>query len=143
MGKNKLTLENFQNLVPPGEKLSVIKFSSTTCMPCKTMQPVWEHFKKNNSDKKLYEVDVGVEPEIAGFFNVRSVPTIVYIEGQNPLYHFVGVTPLRDLQYVLDNINDPYFRTHGEFKVEKKKDHFFTLVVILLILLFLGLFIFL
>ena len=143
MRKEELNLENFQEKMPPGHKLAIIKFSSTTCMPCKTITPVWKAFGKENLEQSLYEVDVNGEPEIAGFFNVRSVPTILFVEDQKAIYSFVGVTPLRDLQYVLDNIDDPYFRTHGEFKVDQKKDYLFTAVVVGLISIFAGLLIFL
>ena len=143
MSSSTLNLESFHQKMAEGHPLAVIKFSSTTCMPCKTMHPVWEAFDKTRPDIAKYEVDVNGEMEIAGFFNVRSVPTILFVENQQVLYSFVGVTPLRDLEFVTDNIDDPHFREHGEFQIEKKKDHFFLFVVILIVAIFLGLFIFL
>ncbi|MCR9205385.1 MAG: thioredoxin family protein [Halobacteriovoraceae bacterium] len=137
----KINTENFENVVNNEKGLFVIKFSSPTCGPCKTMGPVFEALDQNNPEVNVYEVDTMESPEIASHFGVRGVPYVVYCEEREVLYDFTGVTPLGSLQYVINNINDPYFRETGEFKQPaQKKTYIFEGIVGFIVLVFLGLF---
>jgi thioredoxin 1 len=130
-----LNSENFESVASSEQGLFLIKFFSPTCGPCATMKPVFELFSTNNENINVYEVDTMESPEIAAHFGVRGVPYTAFCENREVLYSFTGVTPLVDLQYVADNIDDPYFREHGEFqKSEDGKDHTFTIIVILVLL---------
>jgi thioredoxin 1 len=141
---NKINTDNFEKIINDEKGLFVIKFYSPTCGPCKTMTPVFEALDKNNNDINVYEVDTMESPELASHFGVRGVPYVTYCEGREVLYSFTGVTPLGNLQYVIDNIDDSYFREHGDFeKQDEKKDHRFTLLVFFLIVLFVSLITFL
>lgn len=133
----KLNTENFEEVVANEKGLFVIKFFSPTCGPCKTMTPVFEKLAQSNDKLNFYEVDTMESPELAAHFNVRGVPYVVYCENREVLYEFTGLTPLGNLQYVINNINDPYFRAHGEFKADttKKKSWFFEITVVLVILI--------
>lgn len=131
----KLTVENFENVVNKEKGLFVIKFFSPTCGPCKTMTPVFEALDNNNPNVNVYDVDTMESPEIASHFGVRGVPYVAFCEGREVLYEFTGVTPLGNLQYVVDNINDPHFRETGDFKKgDVKKSYAFeaTVAVVLL-----------
>lgn len=134
----KLNTDNFESVVNNEKGLFVIKFFSPTCGPCKTMSPVFEKLSQDNEDVGFYEVDTMESPELAAHFNVRGVPYMVYCENREVLYEFTGLTPLGNLQYVINNINDPYFREHGHFKQgeDQKKSWAFeiTIAVILFVI---------
>jgi thioredoxin 1 len=135
----KLNRDNFEDIVSAESGLFVIKFSSPTCGPCHTMAPVFEALDKNNPNVNVYEVDTMESPELAAHFGVRGVPFVVYCENREVLYQFVGVTPLSDLQYVINNIDDPHFRANGEFKQpEVKKTWWFEISVAVVILAFIS-----
>ncbi len=103
------------------------------------MTPVFEKLSSDNDNINFYEVDTMESPELAAHFNVRGVPYVAYCENREVLYDFTGLTPIGNLQYVINNINDPHFRTHGEFKKgdEAKKSWAFeiTIAVVLLVLI--------
>ncbi|EQC43045.1 thioredoxin domain protein [Bacteriovorax sp. BSW11_IV] len=140
----KLTLENFDAQISSQRKPFAIKFGSTTCGPCNTMAPVLDKVRTENPHFMVFEVDTDEEPELASHFGIRAVPTIHICEDREILYSFHGITPYRDIQYLIDNINDPHFRTHGSFKTsDQKKSYTFELIVLVLIALFASLFIFL
>lgn len=107
---------NFEELVAKEQGLFVIKFYSPTCGPCHTMTPVFKALDEANPQINVYEVDTSESPELAAHFGVRGVPYVTFCENREVLYHFVGVRPLADLQFVIDNIDDPHFREHGEFQ---------------------------
>lgn len=137
----ELTTENFEQVVSSERGLFVIQFYSDTCMPCKTMEPVIKVLDDNNPSLNVYRVNTMADPELAQHFGVRGVPNIVFCEDREVLYRFTGVTPLADMQYVIENKNDPHFRATGEFKTaEKRPDLLFGGVIVGLIVLFLFLF---
>lgn len=141
--ENQLTLENFDALISAQTRPYGIRFGSKTCGPCNTMIPVIEKVRQTNPNFNFFEVDTDEDPELASHFGIRSVPTIHICEEREILYSFHGITPFRDIQYLIDNINDPYFRTHGSFQVkDQKKSYTFEIIVIALIAIFASLFIF-
>jgi thioredoxin 1 len=97
------------------------------------MAPVLSKLDQENPHVNIFEVDTNESPEIAAHFNIRSVPTIHFCEGREILYTFNGVTPFRDLQYVIDNINDEYFRKFGEFKSQAKKNYFYPILFVTIV----------
>lgn len=137
----KITTENFDSIINTQTRPYFLKFGSKTCGPCNTMKPVLEALARNNQDNSVFEIDTDDSSELAEKFEIRAVPTIHLCEGREILYSFHGLTPLRDLEYALQNINDPYFRENGEFKIKEEltnhtTDHTFNIVVIILVLFF-------
>ena len=105
------------------------------------MGPVFQTLDDNNPEVNVYEVDTMESPELASHFGVRGVPYVAFCEEREVLYTFTGLTPLGNLQYVIDNINDPYFREHGEFeKTEQKSSPWFALSIIAVFAFFLAVF---
>lgn len=63
-----------------GDKPAVIDFYATWCGPCKATAPNIEKLAETYAGKlDVYKVDVDKEPELAGLFGIRSIPTILFI----------------------------------------------------------------
>ncbi len=120
----KLESEHFETTVNTITGPYLLKFGSTTCGPCQMMIPVLEKLSAQNPDFPIFDIDTNESPELAAHFNIRSVPTMFFCEDREVIMDLNGLTPYKDLQYIIDNINDPYLREHGEFNVVKKKDNF-------------------
>lgn len=120
----RISSENFDSIINQLDSPYLLKFGSKTCGPCNTMGPVLEKLSEENPDFKVYEVDTDESPELAGSFEIKSIPAMHFCDGREIIYSLQGVTPFRDLQYIIHNINDPHLREHGEFKIEEKKSHF-------------------
>lgn len=133
-----LDTSNFEKSIASEKGLFIIKFFSETCGPCKTMVPVVAALEQNNTNISIYEIDTGASAELAAQFGVRGVPNIVYCDNREVIYRFVGITPLRDLQYVIDNIDDPHFLETGSFlPAQAKKSYIFPVIISSLVLGFL------
>jgi len=139
----ELTMEKFEEVARSEKGLFVIQFYSDTCMPCKTMEPVMQALDEKNPSLNIYQVNTMSDPQLAQHFGVMGVPNIVFCENREILYRFTGVTPLVDMQYVIENKDDSHLRATGEFKIaEKKPDLIFGGVIAILVLIFLFLFFF-
>lgn len=108
------------------------------------MVPVMEALDQNNPTIPIYEVDTMESPEIASHFLVKGVPYIAFCENREILYAFTGLTPLNNLQYVLDNIDDTYFRINGTFRQpEFKKSYWFEISIVIVLAFLIGMIFFL
>jgi thioredoxin len=70
--------DNFEELVKTG--VTVFDFSATWCGPCQMLHPNFEAVSNVLTDYKFVGVDVDENPQLAGKFNVRAVPTLVVIQ---------------------------------------------------------------
>jgi thioredoxin 1 len=55
----------------------IVDFSAMWCGPCKMLTPILEQFNGKNTDIKIIKIDVDAQPDLAGMFNVTSIPTLV------------------------------------------------------------------
>ncbi|MGP1494382.1 MAG: thioredoxin [Streptobacillus sp.] len=69
--------EDFKNLISEGTVL--VDFFATWCRPCQMLGPVLDEVSEE-VDFKIIKVDVDQFPELAGEYQVRSIPTMVKFE---------------------------------------------------------------
>ena len=66
----------WQQKINQGEKL-MVEFWAEWCGPCKMMKPIFEKVASSNqSDVKMYTLNIDNNNEIAVSLGVRSIPTI-------------------------------------------------------------------
>lgn len=77
-----------------GDKPIVIDLYATWCGPCRAIAPIIEELAEDYKGKvNFYKVDVDKQKEIAGFFNVSSIPYLVFIpaeKGAEPQFYLGG-----------------------------------------------------
>ena len=69
--------EDCKNLISEGTVL--VDFFATWCRPCQMLGPVLDEVSEE-VDFKIVKVDVDQFPELAGEYQVRSIPTMVKFE---------------------------------------------------------------
>lgn len=63
-----------------GDKPALIDFYASWCGPCKMIAPILEDLAAEYGDQIIiYKVDTEAEPELAALFNIRSIPTLLFI----------------------------------------------------------------
>jgi thioredoxin 1 len=84
------------NLKKEEKMIEVIKFGADWCGPCKMFAPILEKIKQYydsnpESNIDIKSIDIDVDPELASQYNIRSVPTTVFIKEGNVVLKKVGV----------------------------------------------------
>lgn len=74
----------------------VVDFFSTTCAPCRAMEP---HLKKiDHDDVEVFKLDVGKHYSVVEQLRITAVPTImVFVDGREAARQ-VGTATLKELQ---------------------------------------------
>jgi thioredoxin len=87
----KLTAQEFQNLVwdykknPQewvfkGDQPVIIDFYADWCRPCKMIAPIMTELSAEYKGKvRIYKVNTDEQRELAGLFNISSIPAVLYV----------------------------------------------------------------
>jgi thioredoxin 1 len=95
---------NSFNEVIQSDKPVLVDFTATWCGPCKMMSPILHEVKAAVGDRvTIIKVDVDKNREVAGQFQVQSVPTLIIFKQGKVKWRQSGVIPARELQQVLNN----------------------------------------
>ncbi|MFA7367595.1 MAG: thioredoxin [Bacilli bacterium] len=89
-------MENFDQILKDNEKV-LIDFYADWCGPCRMLSPIVEEIKKERSDVKVIKINVDENPQLAGSYGVRSIPTLVYIKDGKLVNQMIGVRPKKDI----------------------------------------------
>lgn len=81
---------NFQNEVMESDKPVLLDFWAPWCMPCRMVGPILEEIAEERSDIKVGKINVDEQPELAGEFQVMSIPTLVVIKNGKIVNQSVG-----------------------------------------------------
>ena len=80
----------------------LVDFWATWCGPCKTLGPVLEKLAAEfNGGFVLAKVDVDKEQQLAGYFQIKSVPTVMLVKGGQIVDGFPGALPEGQLREFL------------------------------------------
>ena len=86
-----LTKLNFEEEVLQSEKLVLVDFWATWCGPCKMIAPVVEQIAEEYKGKvKIGKVNVDEESEIAGQYQILSIPTLILFKNGKIMNVSVG-----------------------------------------------------
>lgn len=81
---------NFQNEVMESAKPVLLDFWAPWCMPCRMVGPILEEIAEERSDIKVGKINVDEQPELAGQFQVMSIPTLLVIKEGKIVNQSVG-----------------------------------------------------
>lgn len=75
-----ITNDNFESEVMKSEKNVLLDFWASWCGPCRMVSPIVDEIAEENPDIKVGKINVDEQPELAGAFQIQSIPTLVAIK---------------------------------------------------------------
>lgn len=95
---------NPEEFIYLGDKPCIIDFYTDWCAPCRRIAPILEELSKEYADKiYIYKINIDKEREIATLFQVRSIPSILFIPQTGIPQMAVGLYPKATLVQVINN----------------------------------------
>ena len=95
-----LTKENFEEVIT-GNDMVIVDFWAPWCGPCRAFAPTFESSSEKHADVVFAKVNTEEEPELAGAFNIRSIPTLMFFRDKVILYSQAGALPPPGLEQVI------------------------------------------
>ncbi len=87
-----------------GDKPCIVDFYADWCGPCKMIAPILDNFAKEYKDDiYIYKVNVDKEKELARVFNIKSIPTILFVPQTGKPQLMVGGLPKEVFKDKIDN----------------------------------------
>lgn len=103
----ELTKDNFEATINDNDNDTVIvDFWAEWCGPCRVFGPTFEEASEKHSDIIFGKVDTEAQSELAGFFNVRSIPTLMVFRENVVLYSEAGALPPENLDNLISQIKE-------------------------------------
>jgi len=105
MAVQQLTKENFEGTITDND-IVIIDFWAEWCGPCKAFKPIFHAAADRHEDVTFASCDTEAETELAGMFQIRSIPTTVIFREQIPVFSQPGMLPAEALDELLGKVKE-------------------------------------
>ncbi len=88
-----------------GELPVIIDFYADWCQPCKMVAPVLEKLSKEYDGKiNVFKIDTEDQRELAGVFQITSIPSILFIPKEDKPQMALGALPKESFEDAIKNV---------------------------------------
>ena len=105
MATVNLTKDTFEETILNND-IVLVDFWAEWCGPCKSFAPNYEAASEKHPDIVFGKVDTEAEPELAGYFQIRSIPTLMAFKEQIGVFSQPGALPESALLDLIGQIED-------------------------------------
>ena len=100
-----LTKDTFEDVIT-GNEMVLLDFWAPWCGPCRQFAPVFESLSEAHPHIVFAKVNTEEEQELAGMFQIRSIPTLMVFRQQIIVFSQPGALPPAGLESVLEKVGE-------------------------------------
>ncbi len=100
MATVELTKDNFERVISESPMV-IVDFWTPWCGPCRGFAPIYERAAESHADVVFGKINTDQEQELAGAFDIRSIPTLMVFREKVVLFQQAGALPASALEQVI------------------------------------------
>ena len=101
----KADAANWDGEVLKSPEVVMVDFWAVWCGPCQMVAPIVDELANEYAGKvKVRKLNTDENPEVAGRYQVMSIPTILFFKNGQVVEKLVGARPKRQFKEVIDQL---------------------------------------
>jgi len=101
MATVELNQGNFEGVVTDSDMV-IVDFWAPWCGPCRSFAPTYEQMSDKYPGIVFAKVNTEVEQDLAGSFQIRSIPTLMVFREKVIIYSEAGALPASGLEQLIE-----------------------------------------